>query len=555
VENSLDAGATRIEVAIEDGGFTEIRVTDNGAGCDESQIEKVFLPHATSKIARKEDLEKILTLGFRGEALSSIASVSRVRFVSKTAGADVATKVCLDAGKITEKVKVGANNGTELIVRNLFYNVPARRKFLGTMRAEENNVSAVLQKLILANPCIAFKYTADGQVIYSANGGGLASAVQVIYGKDIAEKLIEVDVNRGGFTLCGFISRTDFFKKNRTMQTAMVNGRAVDSGIIGNAVNDAFSNYLMVGNFPFFVLDFRVDEGTVDVNVHPQKAQVKFEDERAVYDFVKAAVAESIDMSFAPVEEMVVSTCSLSGNGSSVKAADNVLTFLEKAGKFKAAGVQVQQPKFNPYYQHKKKAVVQQEEIKAVAYDFKILGTVLDTFILVESRECLYIIDQHAGHERLLFDELTRAIDTGGIVTQPMLEPVVLTLNPIEMNKVMQIEPILNQMGIECEVFGRNSFRISAVPLLVATSGIGAVITNVLGEVKGVDSPKLSLVIRDRIITECCRSAIKAGTHLTQAQIAEFLAQFKDLKVPLCPHGRPVVVALTRTQIEKMFKR
>jgi len=499
-----------------------------------------------------------LTLGFRGEALSSIASVAKVDFVSRTAGAEVATKVSLDAGKVINKTRVGANCGTELIVRSLFYNVPARRKFLGTMRAEENNVTGVVQKLILANPEVAFKYLADGKLVYQTAGAGLLNAIEVIYGKDLSEKLLPVEVGRGELTLSGFISKPDFSKKNRTWQTIMVNGRTVEGGIVGAAAGDAFSNYLMSGSFPFFVLDLRVDERAVDVNVHPRKAQVKFEDERGVYEFVKAAVGESIDKSFSSNIDVgpfaIAASPAAPRNDVAVKRAENVLTFLEKAGKFEVKKViEEKQVKINPYYERKRKHEAVQEVIPV--FDGKVLGSFLDTYILAQSGESLYIVDQHAAHERLLFDELTKQIDAGAVVMQPMLEPAVLALSPAEMNRALEIAPVLNQMGIECEVFGRNSFRITAVPVVVSVRGIDTIVSNVLSEVKGAPSGKLSDLVREKVITECCRSALKAGKHLTDAQVLEFLAQFKNLKVPLCPHGRPVIVALDRKAIEKMFKR
>lgn len=565
VENSLDAGATEIEIAIEDGGFSEIRVTDNGVGCDESQIEKVFMPHATSKITRKEDLESILTLGFRGEALSSVASVSKVEFTSRPEGAEFAAKICLDAGKITSKTKVGANYGTELVVRNLFYNVPARRKFLGTMRAEENNVTSVVQKLILSNPRIVFRYMSDGEVVYATGSDGLLSAVEIIYGKELPGKLIPVNVNRGELTLSGFVSKPEFSKKNRTWQNVFVNGRAIDPGIIGAAANDAFSNYLITGNFPFFVINLMIDERTVDVNVHPRKAQVKFEDEREIYDFVKTAVSESIDLSFSLKLSEVAEVQSFNSESKDkteikVKSAENVLSFLDKAGKFEVnkelRKIGEQKQNINPYYERKRKTEAVQEEFKPTAlFDGKILGTVFDTYIFVQSGESLYIIDQHAAHERLLYDELTKQIDSGAVIMQPMLQPAILMLGPQEMNRVIQIAPILNQIGIECEIFGKNTFRVTAVPMAVSVRGIETIISNVLAEIKNVVPSKLSDVVREKVITECCRSAIKAGQHLTQEQIGKFLAQFKDMKLPLCPHGRPVIVALERKQIERMFKR
>ena len=566
VENSLDAGATQIVIAIKGGGIDEIIVTDNGCGIAESELPKVFLPHATSKIATAKDLERIGTLGFRGEALSSISSVSKAEIVTRTN--DCAMGSVLVDGKIS---KTSANVGTTITIRNLFYNVPARKKFLQNTSREQNNVTDVVQKLILANPEIAFKYVIDGEVYYDYRGKNLMDAIGLVYHKDDVTDLLAVDARRRDFKLHGYISRPSQHKKNKTRQIVMVNGRAVEGGVVARAVNDAYSNYLGTGCFPIFVLRLDVDEAEVDVNVHPRKAQVKFSAEAEIFAFVRSAVTGTIDSFFHQGE--LISSFDAIGRSRDRDATVEILPndkqvldnikFLTSSGTEKGIRVRVGAPRVLNLLQkeHQRKVERAQsatqermEEIESV--DVKIFGNLFDTYILLVKDDRFCMIDQHAAQERLLFDELSKQIDSGVVATQMLVEPSIVYLTPAEMNQMESIAPELNKMGIECEVFGGNCFRVTAVPVSVSERGIDTVISNVLKQTKNVPVGGLSTLLREKLITECCRSSIKAGQGLSNAQIMYFLEQFgKKGMTPLCPHGRPVILSYTKSEIEKMFAR
>jgi len=551
VENSLDAGATRIEIEIERGGLDLIRITDNGSGVEDSEIEKVFLPHATSKIEKARDLECIGTLGFRGEALSSIAAVSKVEFSTMSHKANLGISLVLDAGKITSKKPQAMNPGTTITISNLFYNTPARKKFLQSPNAEKNNVTTAVGRLILANPGVSFKYTIDGDKIYDYHGKSLLDAIQAIYSDAIGGNLLSLNAKAPKFSLSGHISKPNFTKRNRTYQTLIVNGRAVEGGIVGTAVNAAFSNYMTVGNFPFFVLNLTIDTHEVDVNVHPRKAQIKFSNEQEIFDFVRHTVMDTMDKymhkqhtnNFKPQQDTEllqrIKYFSSTPVKSEVKSAPHIM---------------------NKYDLEERKTKDMKPIISSFlplssSFNFHILGTIFDTYILVSHKEKFLIIDQHAAHERLLYDELKGQIDSDTIAVQRLLEPAVMVLNAQEMTKMEATVPYLNDIGFECEPFGTNCFRITAVPVLISDHGIETVIENILHDVKSTPPAKLSTVMQDKIISQCCKNSIKAGERLNNEQIKYFLEQIGDTKSMHCPHGRPIIISYSKDQIEKMFAR
>jgi len=561
VENSLDAGAMRIEIAIERGGLDLIRVTDNGSGVDAGEIDKVFLPHATSKIASAGDLESIATLGFRGEALSSIAAVSQVEFVTKTKNAKTATK-------FPPKVSVAGNVGTTVTVKNLFYNTPARKKFLRPPHVEKNNVTGVVQKLILANPGVAFRYSIDGEVVYDYRGKTLLDAIQAVYGDEAAQSLIELNQRSplhkggggeagGGFCIRGFISKPFFTKRNRTHQVLVVNGRAVEPDTIGDTVNMVFENYMVTRNYPFFVLCLDIDTREIDVNVHPRKAQVKFSHEAELCDFVRLAVTEAVDAylmdqhknHFSPQQDTEILQrikhfASNSGNTiTAVKSADHTMNLFDLREEAAREAVAV-------------KAAPKQTEMPQAKSGFVTLGAIFDTYILVKAGDTFHIIDQHAAHERLLYDELKKQVDAGAVAVQRLLDPGVMVLSAEEMTKMDSAAPYLNAMGIECAPFGTNCFRITALPVVVAEHGVETVIENMLYDVKSTPPDKLSTILQDKIIMQCCRNAIKAGQSLSDVQIKYFMDQISMTNSrPTCPHGRPVVISYSRDQMAKLFAR
>ncbi|MDR0462121.1 MAG: DNA mismatch repair endonuclease MutL [Christensenellaceae bacterium] len=555
VENSIDAGATRIEIEVVRGGLDKICITDNGSGVANTEVEKVFMPHATSKISIARDLESIATLGFRGEAMSSIAAVSRVDFVTNTKGQSIGMALHIEGGKITSKKSVARGVGTTVSIESLFHNTPARAKFLKPANQEKNAVTKVIQGFILANPIIAFKYSIDGEVIYdygSPNGTffdrkNLLWAVRTIY-PDVDNELLQVENKTNGMSIWGFVGTPDLVKRNKTSQTVIVNGRVVEGDIISDAVNSVFQNFMVVGGFPFFVLNFNINLSDIDVNIHPRKAQVKFSDNGKVFDFVRLAVSHAID-SYLAKKHMVhfdaskdnevinqirlASSVSKEVNNPSVKSADHIL---------------------NKYDFREYKTLQQEMDIKP-AQKFKVLGTIFNTYILIDDGKSLHIIDQHAAHERLLYDKLSAQIDAQKVEQQRLLEPAILMLSPEEMNKMESVQKALNDCGIECAPFGTNCFRITAVPAFVGPIGLDALTSGLLSDIKNTKG-KLSDLFRDHIIKQCCTAAVKGGQDLDITQARDLIEKLIATKTTLtCPHGRPIIISFSQLQIEKMIRR
>ena len=599
VENSLDAGATRIEVAIKNGGLTEIVIGDNGTGVAATETEKVFAPHATSKIRTEHDLDKIQTLGFRGEAMNSIASVSQVIMTTRTAEENTATTIELEGGEVTAKKATASNTGTTIRIRNLFFNTPARKKFLSSPRAEQNNVTTTINRLILGNPGKSWRYSTDDDCIYDYHPSGdapLLGAIGLVYGRAVIRELLQTDAKTPGMHLHGFISNPAFTKKNRTYQTVMINGRCVEGGIVAEAANEAFSAYQDRGAFPFFVLNLVLDETRVDVNIHPRKAQVKFDDEDAVFAFVRDAITNRIDRhmyektkrfaeaivneesgkypqkgpetakglfadtSQIPNIKQAIQTIKYfakpTTDQDAVFSAPNIMNIFDELDKVQPTEGN-DQPITNPAIRGpvSVNAALNQTKLD-LECGFKSLGSLFATYLLFEDGESFYILDQHAAAERHLFDQMKADIDNKMVVTQEMLEPIMLYLNPAEMNMAAKLEEAFEKIGISMRPFGNNCVRIERVPVILANNNAATVvIKNVLAELGKRDITKISDLIGETILLKCCHAAVRGGTVLSNEQITAFLDGFKGGFAPTCPHGRPVVVTFNKNQIDKMFSR
>jgi len=538
IENSIDAGATRIEVEITRGGLDRIVISDNGCGVAPDEIEKVFMPHATSKISSAKDLDGIETLGFRGEAMSSIAAVSMVDFV--TSAGKTATAVRLESGKIISQKSVARAQGTTVIISDLFYNTPARAKFLRTPATEKNAVTKVVQGFMLANPHVALRYTIDEDTIYDYHGKSLSDAIYAVYG----------DVPLLPLSIGGFVGTPDYTKRNRTFQIVIVNGRVIEDELICAAANAVFANFMTTGNFPFFVIDMKIDFKTVDVNVHPRKAQIKFSNPDKISALVRESIGSAIDkhletkhtLSFdQKQDDEFLKRLAFFGNGDNqteVKSADHIMNRFDLQER--------------PVIKHQQQEIAQTKSTQK----FNILGTIFNTYILLDDGARLHILDQHAAHERLLYDKLSAQIDNGKVMLQRLLSPAIMMLSADEMNKMEAIAPTLNKYGIECEVFGTNSFRITAVPVVVSTNGIDTLVEGLLSDIKNLNPQKLSTLIRDKIIKQCCVAAIKGGDKIDPTQIKFLMSQIAENKTTLaCPHGRPIAISFTRDQIEKLLAR
>lgn len=587
VENSIDGGATKITVEIFEGGIKKIIVTDNGCGIEPEDVEKAFLPHATSKISNESDLFSIASLGFRGEALASIAAVSEVELISKTENNDFGVSFKIDGGIPKGKNEVGFENGTRISVSNLFFNTPARLKFLKKPKSEEGEITSLIAKIILANPTLSIRYIVDNRIVYNTFGNGLAEAMYIIYGKETYDNLLEVSYSREDVTVSGYIARPTFSKPNRTYQTLFVNGRVVTNYMISSAVQDAVDAFIMKGKFPLFALNISIPYEQVDVNVHPSKQEVKFENSGRIYGIVNTAIYKAVSSANyvqettieTPIEKVETknnSTFELakllqqhaakSNDEIMLKSSDSVLSKIlaenlmknseKNDEKIEINQIKLEEVEIEPIKNEEKLVQkIEQNSIPEFFEKYKIIGVLFETYILIEQDDMFYVIDQHAAHERQLFDKFNGELEQGGLALQPLLVPYVFSTNLKETEFLENNLGILNESGIEISCFGENTFKVSAVPAILQQMNLKEFFASVLEETTGV-SRKTNEALKNKIARHACRSAVKAGNKLSNGEIDVLLKSFKDNRnVLLCPHGRPIVVAFKKTEIEKWFKR
>lgn len=568
VENSIDSGATSISVSVERGGLGKIEVTDNGSGIEFDDLKNALLAHATSKISKLEDLDNIGTLGFRGEALSSIASVSEIEIISKTPDCEFGGKIKCLFGHMEELTQIASIDGTRISVKNLFHNVPARLKFVRKDKTEENDITNYMARLILANPHISFSYVADGKQVYKHKASDLKTAICDIYGEEIGKDLIEVNQTRGNMTLHGYISRPEIAKANRTYQTLIINGRYVINYMISSAISNVYEDYLMKGKFPLYVLclDLPVDE--VDVNVHPNKLEVKFENSGAIFSLFSDACFHALhETNFtttpvSPVEEV---------------ATDNFIKFsaptVERVTLGVNEGVSFQNEEkpdenitFNSktsllseiilkQVQGEDKSLYKQDELFRVEEPTRILCTLFDTYILLQKGDDIYLVDQHAAHERLNYDKLKQRLETMTNISQSLVLPVIINVNNQEDNFLQENQKVFEQIGFKIEEYGKCCYRVYEIPFVLAGKDIHEYFQDVFKNLNTFVNKPLDF-IKDDLCQKACKSSVKAGNKLSNEEIKILIDSLATNKSTLlCPHGRPIIVKLTRTDIEKWFKR
>ncbi len=614
VENSIDAGATEISVFIEDGGIRRISVSDNGSGILKDDMRAAFLPHATSKLCEIADLDTIATLGFRGEALASIASVSEVTLVSRADGADAARKIRLEAGKVTEESEDSRAKGTSVTVENLFFNTPARLKFLKKASTEQGYVEDAVEKIVLANPSLKITLTSEKGVLLAHDGGNLADAMADVYPHLDMSRFIAVDrVSSSGVRVSGYVSAVDYTAPTRSRQTVIVNGRVVENDTVSAAVDKAYRDYLVKRTFPMYVLDVIVPFDEVDVNVHPAKAEVRFRNKNAVFGAVFRAVDEAIKASFgsekhgfSPVptgsadaastyEQTAIDTAALFGDMPEKTSSDRLgakenpvrdlpfnLGSLRGIGVSRAGraaekripsyeidgahlyGGTAADGKDDLYDDAYALSKISEDEDKDFAnssntrfrlFDGEVVGQVFDTYLIVERADVVYVIDQHAAHERVLYDKLSASLSSE--FSQSLLIPYKLRLSGAEEEYFDKIMPALNDMGFAIEK-KPGSYLVYAVPEPVVRMNIEKFVAALFENMLDDGELKLTDLLKDVVCRDACRAAIKGGEHLTRRQIEYVLSNLIDEEGNLpqkCPHGRPAVVALTKRDFEKMFMR
>lgn len=654
IENALDAGATEISVYVEKGGRQLIRVCDNGGGIEPDDMRKAFIPHATSKVAKVEDLDSIATLGFRGEALASISSISRTEITSKTES-NSACRVLCEGGYIGKVEPAALDRGTEVAVHDLFYNTPARAKFLKTDKAEEGDIHNFVSRFILGNPDVSFKYYSDGKLKLQSFGNGLDEAVTQVYGAKVIPNCYKINAEKNGIRIHGFIGNQNFFKPNKSYQSLFLNGRYIVNSIVSSAITNAYASYLMKRQYPFYVLFLDVPAEMVDVNVHPNKADVRFTDGRAVYGAVYSVISGILDgtaraadfvVDYARIPEirssMPVQTSIDEGatqgaevgsgtggteGGKAVQAQpkapdlyggdlskekpessdgqqadsgylsyEEVLSHggvQEKSSGAKAEPVpdysayeNYAEPKFEdrektyPVYAYysglKEKNVLgvssptlgisdslvpssrqkkAEEQEKFVCRDFTYKGNLFNTYLLYEIGGEVYIIDQHAAHERLIYDRFRKQVEERKVARQGMLVPYIISLTPEENSFMEENLMLIREMGFDIEPFGINAYRVCEVPADLKDLDFAAFFNELLSDVSGLKSIKMADVLKDKIAMAACKHAVKGGMELTRQEADGLLAETHGDMGLKCPHGRPVAVKLTKYQIEKMFRR
>jgi len=604
LENAVDAGASQVTVEIRDGGMTFLRVTDNGCGMSPEDARTAFLRHATSKLRTADDLAAIATMGFRGEALAAIASVSRIDLLTKTPGSISGTSLSLEAGNITEESEAGCPDGTTIIVRDLFFNTPARMKFMKSDTVEGGRVSAAVQLQALAHPEVAFRFIRDGKEVLSTPGSGqLEAAVYCVYGRECG-KMVKVESRWEGYSLTGYVSKPTDARPSRNLQTFFVNDRPVKSRILIAALEEAYRNQIMVGKFPACVLHLHLPASVVDVNVHPAKTEVKFLNEKAVFDCVHYGVLGALNKTpdrpqvqfkpapVAPAKPAVqTQKAPKQENFFRTMTADEYKTFSAAvkdapkpsplAAAATAAAVertvqkpvkeQVILPKITPAPLPKlpeiKKpepvvipAPVEEEPEQAVIetmpaeIPWRFVGELYNSYIIVEQGEDAYLIDKHAAHERILFEKLKA--NQEAISSQSLLSPVACRLSAEEASILLANKALLEELGFEAEEFGENTLLLRQIPMDLGVEQAQETLEQMAADLLNGRREKRDSVRDEVLHTVACKAAIKAGWQTSEKELKALAAQVMardDLKH--CPHGRPICITLSKKQLEKQFKR
>jgi len=580
LENSLDARAKHITVEIVNGGIDEIVVSDDGEGVAEKELPKVFMPHATSKIAQVADIDHITSLGFRGEALASIAAVAKVNFTSKPDGQDYAVTINQDG----EQQYAGGNRGTTVRVANLFYNTPARKKFLHSANVEKNHVTQIIHEIVFAHPDLQLRYYVDHQLLLDYRGEGLAMAMQQIYDVD-KKNLVAVKDQIDGLAVDGYVSNLSLSKVNKDRQVVIINGRVVNGGLIGTVVNETMGNYLPMKEYPIFVLHFTLLPERVDVNVHPQKREVRFDDRDMIIHFVRQALTKTMEAYFlSQISALAQPTATPQQNTQNIAVDATTPTP-------SASLTQSSQPSssigysFNPEQTTAKTVVVQSLDLLSSDDDtvksapnilnhldfnapisgtqtsalpqnaFRIMGQVFETYLLVSTSDALLIIDQHAMAERMNYDRFNNEINRHAVQSQMLLTPLIINVTPKELARFLELNPLLGEFGFDCDEFGANAIRLSAVPAMMINASLKDFMTVLLND-KAVVNDNLSDLIKHRVATAACKASIRAGDTLSTTQIELFLQNYFTTKnVPLCPHGRPIMLVYPQSKLESLFAR
>ena len=659
VENSIDAGATAVTVEIRDGGTSLIRVTDNGSGIEQDQVAVAFLRHSTSKIRAVEDLFHVASLGFRGEALSSIASIAMVELITKTADADVGVRYVIEGGTERKLEEMAAPDGTTFLVRSLFYNTPARRKFLKSPMTEAGYVSELVERLALSHPDISFQFINNGQTkLHTSGNHNLKDVIYHIYGRDVAANLAEIDAVQGPVRICGYIGKPVISRGNRGYENYFINGRYIRSNVIARGIEEGYRTFMMQHKYPFTALHFTIDGKLLDVNVHPTKMELRFSNQEELYRFVRDTVRKGLmerelipEVKLTEEPEKEETEKSIQPGGARTASEQDAFTArkspAQNASAFQESPAQAapvaqespaqsgstpqernleyfmaqmrkrvteefrqknqqaencpaeeepkEQSKEEPkeeqvsgerpaerssdgsvlresgsYGAGMEKPLVEEVRIKeseqldlfeqrllnpAAKSDIRIIGQLFETYWLVQFEDKFYMIDQHAAHEKVLYERTVKKLAKKEITSQMVSPPLILTLSMQEAAKLEEYREYFAELGFEIEPFGGKEYAVSAVPANLFGLAEKDLFLELLDSLEYVNGKNTEMVL-DKIASMSCKAAVKGNQRMSTAEAQALIEELLTLENPYnCPHGRPTIISMTKQEIEKKFKR
>lgn len=585
VENAIDAGSTAITVEIKDGGISFIRITDNGCGIERDQVAVAFYRHSTSKIRSAEDLLTVKSLGFRGEALSSISAVARVELITKTYDELTGTRYVIEGSKELSNEEIGAPDGTTFIVKDLFYNVPARRKFLKTAQTEGSYISDMVEKLALSHPDISFKFINNNQTkLHTSGNGNRKDIIYHIFGREISSSLLEVKHECEYFKVEGFIGKPVITRGNRNYENYFINGRYVKSNILSRAIEEAYKSFLMQHQYPFTVLYFTFFS-ELDVNVHPTKMELRFDNNNEIYvelcDTIYAILSHKEMIPEVPVDSTpapkkivheykepipepfekrrineVRAAESRSVYGQSVTSTVKNYSATEPAAKA---------PETSTAYEPAQVVTGTQQTLgdydkvfltESSKKQFSIIGQLFKTYWLIEFEDKLYIIDQHAAHEKVLYEKTMARLANKDFTSQRISPPIVMTLDARESEMLEKYRPQIEQFGYEVEHFGGKEYMISAIPDNLFNIDMKDLFIEMLDDFSNATGRQTPDIITEKVASMSCKAAVKGNDKLTLPEINKLIDELLSLDNPYnCPHGRPTIISMSKYEIEKKFKR
>lgn len=619
VENAIDAGATAVTIEIKDGGISFIRITDNGSGISKDDIPMAFLRHSTSKIKSIEDLMNVSSLGFRGEALSSIAAVSQVELITKTADDFTGSRYVIEGGNEISLEEVGAPDGTTFIVRNLFYNTPVRRKFLKTAATEAGYVNALIEHLSLSHPDISFRFINNNQnKLHTSGNMNLKDIIYGVYGRDITSNLMEISGKTQDVEITGFIGKPVICRGNRGYENYYINGRYIKSSIITKAIEEAYKGYIMPHNYPFTAIHFKINPSIMDVNVHPTKMELRFSKNEFVYRFVLETVKECLanrelaarvklpdpvkQQQFTKSPENIKQTeksyvqentdskpyqaprieppreSFYNSTESSVKQKNvnenqttgfikNTTDYtkmpqtrLPEPFEIKRSAEMVKEDK--KIYEEEKKQEAEQlsmfdtplmsEKAKA---DYRIIGQLFETYWLIEYEDKFYMMDQHAAHEKILYERFMNHLKVKDMDTQMIMPPVIIELNMQQEDAYKRNKQAFSRLGFEIEEFGGNAYKVTGLPAGLPNINLKQMLIDMIDGLTDDNSTDLD-IITERVATMSCKAAVKGNNKLSFEEAKELIEELMQAENPYnCPHGRPTLIVMSKYEVERKFKR